>query len=103
MKMANMANNRQSLNKNSNDMSKEPIEIGDFDDYADVRENGKICIKRAPWNLTKTAKMTNLAKIRQSCGGTSNEKLKGAPSIVAIFMKMVNMAMRQKWRIRHFR
>ena len=99
-----MANNRQSLNKNSNDMSKEPFEIGDFEDYADFRENGKICINPwAPWNLTKTAKMTNLAKIRQRCGGTSNEKLKGAPSIVAIFKKMVNMAMRQKWRIRHFR
>ena len=34
------------------------------------------------------AKMTNLAKIRQRCGETSNEKLKGAHSIVAILTKI---------------
>ena len=32
--------------------------------------------------------MTNLAKIRQRCGETSNEMLKGAPSIVAILKKI---------------
>ena len=42
-------------------------------------------------------------EIRQRCDWTSYDISKGSPSIVAILTKMVNMAMRPKWRIRHFR
>ena len=38
MKIANLANIRQGISKNSNEMTKWPFESGDFD------ENGEICV-----------------------------------------------------------
>ena len=48
-------------------------------------------------------KKGEFGEIRQRCDWTSYHMFKGSPSAVAILTKMVNMAMRPKWRIRHFR
>ena len=60
--MANMANTRRSLNKNSNDMAK-PFENGDFDENGEFGENVEFDVERAPLIVVILTKMANLAKI----------------------------------------